>query len=71
MDEERGRAIETVLAWTPEGNTTALHLALLRPLAEEIEAAFAREDVAAKGSWESGVFTAGIAGFWSTKETTS
>ncbi|MBC3189950.1 enoyl-CoA hydratase/isomerase family protein [Pseudonocardia sp. C8] len=65
------RAIETVHAWTPESNTTALHLTLLRPLAEEVEAAFAREDVAAKASWESGVFTAGVAGFWTTKETTS
>lgn len=57
------RAIDTVLAWTPEGNTTALHLPLLRPLPEEVEAAFAREDVAADASWESGVLTAGIAGF--------
>lgn len=64
------RAIDTVLAWTPEGNTTALHLPLLRPLPEEIEAAFAREDVAARASWESGLFTAGVAGFWKTKETT-
>lgn len=65
------RAIETVLAWTPAGNTTSLHLPLLRPLPEEVEAAFAREDVAAQTSWESGVLTAGIAGFWTTKETTS
>ncbi len=65
------RAVETVLAWTPEGNTTALHLALLRPRAEAVEAAFAHEDVAAQASWESGVFTAGIAGFWTNKETTA
>lgn len=65
------RAIDTVLAWTPEGNTTALHLPLLRPLIEEVEEAFAREDDAAQASWESGVLTAGIAGFWTTKETTS
>jgi enoyl-CoA hydratase len=65
------RAIETVVEWTPEGNTTALHLSLLRPLAEEVEAAFAREDVVAQESWESGLLTAGIAGFWTTKETTS
>jgi enoyl-CoA hydratase/carnithine racemase len=64
------RAIGTVLAWTPEGNTTALHLTLLRPLSAEVEAAFAREDVAARASWESGLLTAGIAGFWTTKETT-
>jgi enoyl-CoA hydratase len=65
------RAIGTVHEWTPDGNTTALHLTLLRPLREEVEAAFTREDVAARASWESGVFTAGIAGFWTTKETTS
>lgn len=65
------RAIETVLAWTPEGNTTALHLALLRPQLEEVEAAFAREDAAAESSWSSGLLTAGVAGFWTTKEKTS
>lgn len=65
------RAVETVHAWTPDGNTTALHLALLRPQAEEVEAAFAREDVAGLASWESGLLTAGVAGFWTTKETAS
>lgn len=65
------RAIQTVLAWTPEGNTTALHLALLRPQLEEVEAAFAREDAAAESSWSSGLLTAGVAGFWTTKEKTS
>ncbi|HEY0888627.1 MAG TPA: enoyl-CoA hydratase/isomerase family protein [Nocardioides sp.] len=62
------RAIETVVGWTPEGNTTALHLALLRPLAEEVEAAFAREDVAAQASWDSGVLTAGVQGFLAAKD---
>ncbi|GAA5118903.1 enoyl-CoA hydratase/isomerase family protein [Haloechinothrix salitolerans] len=61
------RAIETVMEWTPEGNTTALHLALLRPQAEEVEAAFAREDLAAAKAWESGVLSAGIKDFWSTR----
>ncbi|TSE01277.1 enoyl-CoA hydratase/isomerase family protein [Skermania sp. ID1734] len=64
-----GRAIDTVLAWTPEGNTTALHLALLRPLPEEIEQAFAREDAAAQASWDSGALTAGIQGFLATRGT--
>jgi enoyl-CoA hydratase len=64
-------AIDTATAWTPEGGTTALHLALLRPLAEEIEAAFAREDEAGLASWDSGLLTAGVAGFWTTKEKTS
>jgi enoyl-CoA hydratase/carnithine racemase len=64
-------AIDLVHEWTPEGNTAALHLTLLRPLPEEVEAAFAREDVAAQVSWDSGVLTAGVAGFWTTKEKTS
>ncbi|WP_245805173.1 AMP-binding protein [Amycolatopsis australiensis] len=62
-------AVDTVVRWTPEGNTTALHLALLRPQADEIEAAFAREDEAARKTWESGAFSAGIQRFWSTKAT--
>lgn len=66
-DELVDRAIDLVVAWTPECNTTALHLALLRPRPEEIEQAFAREDVAAQKAWESGVFSAGIEGFWAAK----
>ncbi|MFD5123131.1 AMP-binding protein [Streptomyces sp. NPDC058385] len=62
-----GRAIDTVIEWTPEGNTTALHLALLRPRTEEVEAAFAREDLAAWKAWESGVLSAGIGGFLSAR----
>lgn len=65
------RAVDTVHAWTPEGNTTALHLALLRPLAAEVEAAFEREDHAAHEAWASGLLTAGVAGFWNTRETTA
>ncbi|MER7190638.1 AMP-binding protein [Streptomyces flaveolus] len=64
-----GRAVDTVVEWTPEGNTTALHLALLRPRADEVEAAFAREDLAAKKAWESGVLSAGIKGFLSARGT--
>ncbi|KFU80257.1 Acyl-CoA synthetase (AMP-forming)/AMP-acid ligase II [Amycolatopsis lurida] len=64
-----GRAIDTVVEWTPEGNTTALHLALLRPTAEDVEAAFAREDLAAAQAWESGVLAAGIQAFLSTRDT--
>ncbi|MFH8573852.1 AMP-binding protein [Streptomyces sp. NPDC017993] len=64
-----GRAIDTVFEWTPQGNTTALHLALLRPQAEEVEAAFAREDLAARKAWESGALSAGIKGFWSARGT--
>ena len=56
---------------TPEGGTTALHLALLRPLLAEVEAAFEREDTAAHEAWTSGLLTAGVAGFWNAKETTA
>lgn len=62
-----GRAIDTVIEWTPEGSTTALHLALLRPQAAEIEAAFAREDRAASTAWESGALSAGIERYWSAR----
>ncbi|MFE5501240.1 AMP-binding protein [Amycolatopsis japonica] len=61
------RAVCTVIDWTPEGNTTALHLALLRPRPEDVEAAFAREDLAAAQTWESGVLSAGIKSFLSTR----
>jgi acyl-CoA synthetase (AMP-forming)/AMP-acid ligase II/enoyl-CoA hydratase/carnithine racemase len=57
------RAIDTIVEWTPVGNTTELHLALLRPDLAEVEQAFAREDAAAIASWESGAFTAGVQGF--------
>ncbi|MFF0431243.1 AMP-binding protein [Streptomyces sp. NPDC004327] len=63
------RAVDLVVEWTPENNTTALHLALLRPRLDEIEEAFAREDAAARDTWESGVFQAGVEGFWSAKGT--
>lgn len=63
------RAIAVLHAWTPEGNTTALHLSLLRPLTDEVEAAFDREDVAARASWDSGVLTAGIQNFLAGKGT--
>ncbi|GAB2738755.1 hypothetical protein GCM10027174_10080 [Salinifilum aidingensis] len=66
-DELLDRAIGTVLAWMPETNTTAPHLALLRPQLDEVEKAFAREDAAGKEAWDSGVVGAGIAGFWTTK----
>ncbi|WP_329112081.1 AMP-binding protein [Streptomyces sp. NBC_01353] len=63
------RAVDLVIEWTPENNTTALHLALLRPRLDEIEQAFAREDDAARKTWESGVFSAGIEGFWTARGT--
>lgn len=61
------RAVEVIRQWNSDPRTTALHLGLLRPRPDDIEAAFAREDDAARQSWESGAFTDGIAGFWASK----
>ncbi|WP_406864232.1 AMP-binding protein [Streptomyces sp. HUAS MG47] len=66
-DELVRRAVDLIVEWTPESITTALHLALLRPRPDEIEQAFAQEDIAARTAWESGVFSAGINGFWASK----
>lgn len=63
------RAIDTVAQWNSDPRTTALHLGLLRPRPQDIEAAFAREDDAAREAWESGAFTEGIDGFWAAKNT--
>lgn len=65
------RAVEVIRQWNPDPRTTALHLGLLRPRPEDIEAAFTREDNAARESWESGAFTEGIKGFWASKKAAS
>lgn len=67
QDELLDHAIDTVHAWTPENSTTVPHLALLRPQLDEIENAFAREDVSGKQAWDSGALSAGVASFWTTK----
>ncbi|ABG97101.1 possible enoyl-CoA hydratase [Rhodococcus jostii RHA1] len=64
------RAVEVIRQWNSDPRITALHLGLLRPRPEEIEAAFVREDDAARQSWESGAFTEGIEGFWASKNAT-
>ncbi|QDQ90947.1 enoyl-CoA hydratase/isomerase family protein [Rhodococcus sp. WB9] len=61
------RAAQVIRQWNSDPRTTALHLGLLRPPPEDIEAAFTREDDAARQSWESGAFTEGIEGFWASK----
>ncbi|MBB3037067.1 enoyl-CoA hydratase/isomerase family protein [Hoyosella altamirensis] len=66
-DELVNRAVEVVRQWNSDPRVTALHLSLLRPRPEDIEAAFAREDDAARQSWESGAFSEGIEGFWTSK----
>lgn len=61
------RAIALVHAWTPENNTTALHLGLFRPASSDIEAAIARENATAIAAWESGAINAGVDSFWANK----
>ncbi|MGW5454352.1 enoyl-CoA hydratase/isomerase family protein [Nocardia sp. NPDC003979] len=65
------RAVEVARQWNSDPRITALHLGLLRPLPAEIEAAFAREDDAARQAWESGAFSEGIEGFWTSKNAAS
>jgi len=60
-------AVEVIGQWNSDPRITALHLGLLRPRPEDIEAAFAREDDAARQAWESGAFTEGVEGFWASK----
>ncbi|BDH58433.1 enoyl-CoA hydratase/isomerase family protein [Tsukamurella sp. PLM1] len=67
-EELTGRAAGLAREWNSDPRTTALHLRLLRPRPEDIEAAFAREDEAAQEAWDSGAFTAGIDGFWANKK---
>lgn len=61
------RAAEVARQWNSDPRITALHLGLLRPRPEDIEAAFAREDEAARRAWESGAFGEGVEGFWAAK----
>ncbi|MCW4353750.1 enoyl-CoA hydratase/isomerase family protein [Hoyosella sp. YIM 151337] len=63
------RAVEVVRQWNSDPRITALHLGLLRPRSDDIEAAFAREDHAARQAWESGAFTEGVEGFLTSKDT--
>ncbi|MFI5500727.1 enoyl-CoA hydratase/isomerase family protein [Nocardia asteroides] len=60
-------AVELIGRWNSDPRTTALHLSLLRPRPEQIEAAFTHEDDAAHDIWESGAFGEGIAGFWAAR----
>ncbi|MDO3638624.1 enoyl-CoA hydratase/isomerase family protein [Mycolicibacterium arseniciresistens] len=62
------RAVAVARDWNCDARITALHLRLLRPRLEDIEAAFAREDDAARQSWASGAFSEGISDFWTSKD---
>lgn len=67
VDQLIETAIDLIWSWTPEGGATPAHLQLLRPDPADIEAAIARENVAAQQVWDSGVLEAGIDRFWETK----
>ncbi|GEE00936.1 hypothetical protein nbrc107696_13820 [Gordonia spumicola] len=67
-EELVARAAGTARAWNSNPLTTSLHLGLLRPRSEEVEAAFAREDEAARVAWESGALSAGVAQFWGDRD---
>ena len=68
LDGLVSHAIDVVHELTPEGGATAYHLGLLRPSPEEVEAAIARENVAALEAWDNGVIAAGVERFWATKD---
>ncbi|MGC5023809.1 enoyl-CoA hydratase/isomerase family protein [Tsukamurella sp. DT100] len=63
------RATALAREWNSDPRITGLHLRLLRPRPEDIEAAFAREDEAAQEAWDSGAFTDGVEGFWASRAT--
>ncbi|MEV1002136.1 enoyl-CoA hydratase/isomerase family protein [Nonomuraea sp. NPDC050202] len=56
-------AIARVRRWSAPGTATAVHLALLRPSAAEVERAFQAETEAAKQVEASGIAQAGMAAF--------
>jgi len=62
------KAVSLITHWNRPGSATSMHLALLRPTLDDVEAAFARENVAAQAAWEAGVIDDGIARFWREKE---
>ncbi|WP_229052501.1 AMP-binding protein [Aeromicrobium sp. Leaf350] len=72
VDDDRlvESAVDVARRWNPPGSMTALHLPLLRPQLEDIESAFAREDVAGHEAWSSGALSAGVATYWAANTST-
>jgi enoyl-CoA hydratase len=62
-DDPTGRAINTVRAWATDGQATRWHLRLMRPEPAAVEAAMARETLAAMEVFDAGIATAGAAAF--------
>lgn len=59
--------IDLIHEWNMPGSATEMHLALLRPTAEEVGAAIGRENVAAQQAHDAGVVGEGIERFWRNK----
>jgi enoyl-CoA hydratase len=62
-DDPTQRAVDMVGAWSDEGHATRWHLRLMRPDPTAVEAAMARETVAAMEVFDAGIATAGAAAF--------
>jgi enoyl-CoA hydratase/carnithine racemase len=62
-DDPTHRAVDMVGAWAAEGHATRWHLRLMRPDPTVVEAAMARETVAAMEVFDAGIATAGAAAF--------
>jgi enoyl-CoA hydratase len=62
-DDPAERAVEMVRAWAADGHATRWHLRLMRPDPTAVEAAMARETVAAMEAFDAGIATAGAAAF--------
>jgi enoyl-CoA hydratase len=62
-DDPTPRAVDMVGAWAAEGHATRWHLRLMRPDPTAVEAAMARETVAAMEVFDAGIATAGAAAF--------
>jgi enoyl-CoA hydratase len=62
-DDPTTRAVDMVRAWTAHGHATPWHVRLMRPEPAAVEAAMARETVAAMEVFDAGIATAGAAAF--------
>jgi enoyl-CoA hydratase len=62
-DDPSERAVDMVRTWAADGHATRWHLGLMRPEQAAVEAAMARETVAAMEVFDAGIATAGAAAF--------
>jgi enoyl-CoA hydratase len=62
-DDPSTRAVDMVRTWAADGRATRWHLRLMRPGPAAVEAAMARETIAAMEVFDAGIATAGAAAF--------